>query len=1090
MDSIVAAGVRFVSHALFGGGAALPHTRREVVEETPVNSGDEESQVIAETASNSSSFSFKTTPSSIEFEGGQTGRVWRRHEYLRSVLNWSTSGFVGRHQMNQLRTDSSSDLSRKDAALQHISIGVYNVQEVMEMVQNAADCAGFSVYAHRGARVHGNRCSIKFGCDHGRQRYGKSAVRDAKVLQKDLDTIVKDSCRKKRTIRENDGYKAAAKIQSRLKSTQCNFEFTIIAYQQSVTFNVDLSTDWHLSSHGNAVHNFTHSTHTWRGSRIIMSAEAKQYILSHCSLNSVQSICIQVQRLHNLDLTLSRVRYVISSSGQSAVQRQELLDGQSGAAMASIRQLLNTKNSKVIILAIDVSSGERSTVIASLSATGNAINFEVSSYNGGEGTGYVSRPIPNPDLDRVIDVHGISYFVHTQAWNYLDDTKLFATYPQVMQMDAQANVNRSTDGFNVVGVCGNYHNIVVLRSFIGDQRAPTFRWMFNVAFPYLLGKDVLLRVRIILVDGCTAVIGELQACCSPNGVFGRAKLLRCVFHLLIDAWDRQFGSGMGEIWFQEYKQYLFKLRSCETIEEFKLCADFVMRKAAGCNIETFPNISVIKFIMQRVHDAEDWVLYSHIHTCTRGCLATCRCESEHGHSRKAGVNARCSWVLAITRYEGIRGARKTRLMRWIRRQLDGSLARGPTNPDDTTLCLPQFVLLDAELLPWSLDTFEEQALLGRVQGLRCQYIESATAFSDKITFAVYFEGDDQQEEEIVADRARTEPKNSDSEEEKEEIEDDDLDSPSVKRPCASEKNEDENWTAEMQKELEEIVECPLKEEMKFVYKKVRRVAMRIDPKDPMKLILSCTCGYPNRIGCACRHIFCVLFTVLKSNRVELDSFHSVTNLCSCTSSPRTCSTCMQSPHYKKFEWGPNFDFLSLVNLDIASKVKYHAMLRPNFDAVSLFPTLHDSTFFPRIAASIMHTFARNNNVVNSRVIPKIGIPDANTGLLNDTSDRESSPPPPPTGHGVRRRHASVREEVPTLARLVSDLERIWGRTDRLKDSKSLAKRTEARKLMLSIMRGMEDQVSSLHPDLEPQRMQRYFSKRDYYVGNAARRQDE
>jgi hypothetical protein len=142
-----------LSNAFFGGGAAAPHTRREVVQETTENSSDEESQLIAETASNGSSFSFKTTPSSIEFEGGQNGRVWRRHEYLRSVLNWCTPGFVGRHQMNQLRSDSSSELSRKDAALQHISIGVYNVKEVTEMVQNAADCAGFSVYAHRGARV-------------------------------------------------------------------------------------------------------------------------------------------------------------------------------------------------------------------------------------------------------------------------------------------------------------------------------------------------------------------------------------------------------------------------------------------------------------------------------------------------------------------------------------------------------------------------------------------------------------------------------------------------------------------------------------------------------------------------------------------------------------------------------------------------------------------------------------------------------------------------------------------------------------------------------------------------------------------------
>ena len=98
------------------------------------------------------------------------------------------------------------------------------------------------------------------------------------------------------------------------------------------------------------------------------------------------------------------------------------------------------------------------------------------------------------NLDRVINVHGNSFFVHTQVWNYFDDVKLFRAYPQVLQMDAQANVNRTSDGFNVVGVCGNYHNIVLLRSFIGDQRATTFRWIFHVAFMYLLGKETLLKM--------------------------------------------------------------------------------------------------------------------------------------------------------------------------------------------------------------------------------------------------------------------------------------------------------------------------------------------------------------------------------------------------------------------------------------------------------------------------------------------------------------------------------------------------------------------------------------------------------------------
>jgi hypothetical protein len=599
---------------------------------------------------------------------------------------------------------------------------------------------------------------------------------------------------------------------------------------------------------------------------------------------------------------------------------------------------------------------------------------------------------------------------------------------------------------------------------------------------YLLGKETLLKVRILLVDGCTAVIGELQAMCQPGGFFSNAQLLRCIFHLLIDAWDRQFGYATQEFWFKEYKQYLFRLRSCESVEEFELCSEFVMRKAAGCDDVMFPRISVIKFIVQRFHHAEDWVLYSHIHTCTRGCLATCRCESEHGHSRNAGVNAQCSWGLTVSRYESIRSARKRRLLRWISRQLDGTLARGPTNAEDTTLSAHDLAVLDSELLPWLLDTFEEQALLGRVSGLRCKYVHSDNTPSEKNCFLVYFDEADE-EEAIAVDMTRTEPKHSDSEEDgDEDIEDESA--AAAKRRTVDNEEDDENWTSEMQDQLDNVLELGLKEEMTFVYKRVKRVALKLDPKDRTKMIMSCNCGFPNRIGCACRHIFCVLFTIMKRNSVEIDGAHSVTNLCSCTSSPRTCADCMLSPHHKPFKWG-NVDLRWLVNLDIGSKVKYHATLRRDFDAASAFPSIHSGTFFPRIPASIVHNFTRNNDVVDSRAVPKNGIPDTNTVEISDRAS--SSPPPATSDRRCNRRPASIREEVPTLPRLISHLERIWARSERFQDSTSITKRTEARKIMLTGLRLIDDQVSALHPDLEPKRLQRYFSKRDYYVGNARRR---
>lgn len=500
---------------------------------------------------------------------------------------------------------------------------------------------------------------------------------------------------------------------------------------------------------------------------------------------------------------------------------------------------------------------------------------------------------------------------------------------------------------------------------------------------------------------------------------------------------------------------------------------------------TFSKTSVLKFIIARAKHAEDWVLYSHISICTRGCAATGRCESEHGHSRNAGINGNCSWLLTIMRYESIRNARKTRRMRWIDRQLDGVLARGPTNPSDTTLSTKNLETLDRELLPWMLDSIEEQMLLGRIEGLRCDYISRTAA--GKHVFQVYFEDAEKDDTVSVADRTRTEPEQSDNFGE-EEADNDETGDVSKRSKSWDVEEETEEWTSDMQQELVNSLERPLPEHTNFIYTKIRIVTLMPDPKNATKLIGTCSCGYCNRIGFACRHFFCMLFTVLRFRIVSIDGAHSVINMCDCASSPRSCIQCMEKPHFKKFEWG-DFDFMSLINLDIGSKMKYHATLRSNFDCAAAFPALHYPSFYPRIAAYIFAPFALHNEPVSSRSILRSGIPEnhidnpENEDWEDDESDSQQQQPP-----SSRRRSSGIRSEVPTLPRLINDLQRIWERTERLKDTKSQKPRSTARALILSTMRILEDQVTALHPDLAPKRTTRYYSRRDRYIGNARRGQ--
>ncbi len=652
--------------------------------------------------------------------------------------------------------------------------------------------------------------------------------------------------------------------------------------------------------------------------------------------------------------------------------------------------------------------------------------------------------------------------------------KHFARYPQVVQMDCQANVNKSTDGFNVVGVCGNYHNVAVLKAFVGSQKAETFRWILSVAFMFLVLNYA--RIRTIITDGCQALIGELRAECHHGGMFPNAIMLRCLFHILIDAFDRDFGYAMQSPCFQDIKQWLFKLRACESREEFVDCREFVLRRAAGIEADGFPRKDVIKFIMSRLTNPEDWVLFAHISCETRGCHSTQRCESEHGHSRNDRVNARCSWLLTIIRYERLLTSRMKKLMKWASRQLNGSLARGVTNASDSTLSLATLKYMDSAMLPWQVETVEEQMLLGRGD-LRCVYTASE---GTKHTFAVWYEGEKDDNDD--AHKLRTDEIGESSDDgDSEADDDDDEDLARAKRQKGADPVA-EDWTEEMEEELEEIMENPINSETKFVFRRIRKVVVMKDPKDAANMLMSCSCGYHKRIGVACRHIWCLLFTILKAFPIVIEGIHRITNICVCMSKPTTCPSCMAEPQYSKFDWEnfPTFDFRKMVNMDLGNKVKYHAILHTDADTENIFPDVHSTVFFPRIPASLFQRFVSNNDPEGSDDVPKSGLPqtsDVQDGdEFDDTvtgSSRSSQPQ-------QRTADRTQREEVPTFQRLHNKLEALWDRVQRLKKAVS----NSAKSLILRTLISLEEQIFAQHPDKEPKRMQRYFSRRDKYMGIA------
>ncbi len=162
---------------------------------------------------------------------------------------------------------------------------------------------------------------------------------------------------------------------------------------------------------------------------------------------------------------------------------------------------------------------------------------------------------------------------------------------------------------------------------------------------------------------------ELEAACCPLQQFPNAKLFRCTFdrhlfsvlkqynreprplanlvrsHLITKAFDDKF--RMGDGWQANVKKLLYRLRRCESEEEFDAFSEFVMRKIAAMETLGPPQSAlraeVLHCVKRRINCSDIWVLKNQLKLPTRGCMATARVEGTHGHdSTTERINARIS----------------------------------------------------------------------------------------------------------------------------------------------------------------------------------------------------------------------------------------------------------------------------------------------------------------------------------------------------------------------------------------------------------------------------------------------------------------
>ncbi|KAG7356565.1 MULE transposase domain containing protein [Nitzschia inconspicua] len=130
-------------------------------------------------------------------------------------------------------------------------------------------------------------------------------------------------------------------------------------------------------------------------------------------------------------------------------------------------------------------------------------------------------------------------------------------FPELLFSDATHKTNRENRPLITFGVKDAEGRVqVVIRAWAPNERAWMFRWLFQTAVPAIIGKATCERIRLVLTDGDSQELTQLDAAISS--VFTKCVRRRCGWHIIHQGWKQHVGSvGRSE----EAKEIAKRIRS-------------------------------------------------------------------------------------------------------------------------------------------------------------------------------------------------------------------------------------------------------------------------------------------------------------------------------------------------------------------------------------------------------------------------------------------------------------------------------------------------------------------------------------------------
>ena len=117
------------------------------------------------------------------------------------------------------------------------------------------------------------------------------------------------------------------------------------------------------------------------------------------------------------------------------------------------------------------------------------------------------------------------------VWSNSEDLKRFKAFPEIIQIDGLEKTNNENMVLiTLAGMDANRKMFPIARAYVPNQKRWVFRYIFEYAFPRLVGREVLTMVQVIVTDGDSNETQQLDE--SLEKYYCNAKRIRCGWHLV------------------------------------------------------------------------------------------------------------------------------------------------------------------------------------------------------------------------------------------------------------------------------------------------------------------------------------------------------------------------------------------------------------------------------------------------------------------------------------------------------------------------------------------------------------------------------